>query len=549
VFIASITVHNFRSIAHQTIKFQKYTTLIGPNNSGKSNIIAALLFFYDEIKLKESDFFECKECKEKELYVDVEFKEIPDEIYKSLPDQYKLPGDRMKVRRLAKIGGKAVYKGFTIKNGEEVLHDSDFFGTKRVGKGKLGDVIYIPALKNVVEELKTTGSSTMSKLLKEIVGPNIRESKEYEDFSNAVRNLSEKIKGEPVDNIKEWDFKSMAGVECYLRKELEPWNCKVQIGMEPLDPAKLAQQTVTVFIEEQGHLPFPVESKGQGLQRSLEVALVKLWSEVERKKARDKVAGAKKKVFHPEYTLLLIEEPETFQHPQQQYKFYEDLREISEGEHHQVIATTHSPYFLTPHTEDLSSIVKVVKQDNKTRTVTLSDDFLKKLPSDIEKKGFYFTLWLNPDRNVLFFSDLVILVEGQTEKVLFNWLINDYAALSPSQRGKCFVADCGGKFNIDKFMMLLGQFEIPHLVVHDKDNENKETHRKVNMRIQECRNEYTKEIIVIAPDLERRLGISLPSRASEKPAVMRDWIASEQYIDNLEIDMLCKVIKRHISEI
>ncbi len=547
MFIGSITVHNFRSVAHQTVKFQKYTTLIGPNNSGKSNIIAALLFFYDQIKLKESDFFECRECKEKELYVDVEFREMPEEIYNSLPDQYKLPGNRMKVRRYAKIGEKAVYRGFTLNNGQEILHESDFFGAKGVGKGKLGDVIYIPALKNVTDELKTTGYSTMSKLIKEIIGPSIRDTKEYGAFSTAVRNLSDKIKGTPVDSIDDWDFKSMAGVESFLGKELDSWNCKVRIDMEPLDPAKLAQQTVNVLIEEKNHVPFPVESKGHGLQRALEVALVKLWSEMERKKAKANLTGRKKKLFHPEFILLLIEEPETFQHPQQQYKFYEDLKEISEGEHHQVIATTHSPYFLTPQAEHLASIIKVVKHDNRTKTVTVSDDFLKNLPTDIERRGFSFPLWLNPDRNVLFFSDLVVLVEGATEKVLCNWIINDYAGLSPSQRGKCFVVDCGGKFQIDKFMKLMEQFEIPHIVLHDRDDENKEKHRKANKNIKDSSNAFTREIKIFEPDLERHVGIELPKRGSEKPAAMKDWIDNKKYEKNKTIDELCELIRRHLE--
>jgi len=544
--IEYITIHNFRSIEHETIDLKEYMTLIGPNNCGKSNVIASLLFFCDLINLKDTDYFCCPDFTAEELYVDVAFSELNQNVHETLPDCYKLTGNRFKVRRQAAKNQKPIYKGFALVGESEELYETDFFGAKGVGKGKLGDVIYIPALKNVSEELKTTGSATMAKLLKEVVGPTIGESDEYMKFSKAVAGLSERLRGEYIEDKEKIEYKTITGIEHFLNKELTPWNCRVRVDLEPLDPAKLVQQTANLSIEEEGHIHLPVENKGQGLQRSLEVALVKLWAEILRIKDKEKSESSQKKLFHPEFALLLIEEPETFQHPRQQYRFYDDLREIALGENRQVITTTHSPYFITPHADDLSTIGKVNKVKNKSSVKKLSKEFLDKIMSDEEISKFRYHLWLNPDRNAMFFSDLVILVEGQTEKVMFNWLVQDYEKIPQKQRQKCCVIDCGGKFQIDKFMHLLKDFEILHVVVHDVDDVNKHFHKEANQKIQDARNLSTKDILKIDPDIEKHLGITLPDRGSEKPLAMLEYLTNDDTRNEDGIGEFVAFLKKNI---
>jgi predicted ATP-dependent endonuclease of OLD family len=67
--------------------------------------------------------------------------------------------------------------------------------------------------------------------------------------------------------------------------------------------------------------------------------------------------------------------------------------------------------------------------------------------------------------------------------------------------------DCGGKFQMDKFMRLCEELEIPHLVIHDIDDEKKEFHKKANQNIQDAKNANTKEIFSVDPDVEKPLAI------------------------------------------
>lgn len=45
-----LRIHNFRSITDADIEVHDYTMIVGANNAGKSNIVAALRAFYEDIK-------------------------------------------------------------------------------------------------------------------------------------------------------------------------------------------------------------------------------------------------------------------------------------------------------------------------------------------------------------------------------------------------------------------------------------------------------------------------------------------------------------------
>ena len=56
----------------------------------------------------------------------------------------------------------------------------------------------------------------MAKLLKEVVGPTIEESDEYKNFSKAVVGLSERLRGDPIKDQGEIEYKTISGIEYFL---------------------------------------------------------------------------------------------------------------------------------------------------------------------------------------------------------------------------------------------------------------------------------------------------------------------------------------------
>jgi len=123
-------------------------------------------------------------------------------------------------------------------------------------------------------------------------------------------------------------------------------------------------------------------------------------------------------------------------------------------------------------------------------------------------------LWLNPERCGMFFARYVLLVEGPTERVLFNYLIETEQISMP--KGGVFILDCLGKFNIHRFMNILSPFKIQHSVLFDSDNGNP-PHDKVKKLIEDSKNEHTLIIDTFPDNLEKFLDIEKSKKPHRKP--------------------------------
>jgi len=122
--INSVLIHNFRSIKEQLFTFKDYITLIGPNNAGKSNIIAALRFFFGDYSPKQEYFFCDLNGTCDELFVEVEFKNIPEDNFAELPEQYQLDDNTLKVRRYMQINQSADYYAYVKEEQGVILSDT-----------------------------------------------------------------------------------------------------------------------------------------------------------------------------------------------------------------------------------------------------------------------------------------------------------------------------------------------------------------------------------------------------------------------------------------
>ena len=146
---------------------------------------------------------------------------------------------------------------------------------------------------------------------------------------------------------------------------------------------------------------------------------------------------------------------------------------------------------------------------------------------------------------MIFFANHALLVEGPTEVALINKLIDD---------GKIKGADCGvhvldclGKYNIHRFMNLLGHLGIAHSVIHDDDNNNDE-HADLNKLIQSSKHvKLTLHIHPIATDLETLLGLP-PAGSNGKAADHRKpqhvlFNYTEGKIDAGKLAAFCAVVE------
>lgn len=228
---------------------------------------------------------------------------------------------------------------------------------------------------------------------------------------------------------------------------------------------------------------------------------------------------------NPDLNLILFEEPEAFLHPAQQGVMDASLRELAKDPGRQVLIATHSPLFVSYNSDDIVNLIKVCKPVTQTRVNQISREDLDTIfeanqavirealgceaavANDVAVEELRHFLWLNPERCGLFFSEFVVIGEGLTEQVLLTYLLKTNRLLT-SQCG-VHVLDAGGKFEIPRFMNLLGAFNIDHVVIHDFDSTKK--HEALNQLIQDSRNPHTCAVEVLDKNLEDVLGVGLPA--------------------------------------
>lgn len=161
-----------------------------------------------------------------------------------------------------------------------------------------------------------------------------------------------------------------------------------------------------------------------------------------------------------ENTLILFEEPELYLHPQKQKELFSNICILTKLGN-QIYVSTHSNNFINLH---MYKSICIVRKEEKIGTKAFQ--FKGYLFSGDEIKNFNMNYWINPDRSEIFFAKKVILVEGQTDKIVLGYLSKrlgiykyDYSIL-----------ECGSKSLIPQFIKLLNVFKIPYVAVYDRDN-------------------------------------------------------------------------------
>ncbi len=201
--------------------------------------------------------------------------------------------------------------------------------------------------------------------------------------------------------------------------------------------------------------------------------------------------------------ILLVEEPELLLTPQAQRYLYRLLRRCAENGN-QVVYSTRSPAFLDAARHD-----EIVRLDlrrgrstpRRTHPDTLTDAERVRLAAQFDH-----------ERSEMFFAEAVVLVEGQTERLSLPFV---FRALGhdPDAEGIAIV-EVGGKSNLLLAARLLGQLQIPFVVVFDADRGPASAALDAEIR----RSAGRAPIIRLVPDFEAAAGIT-----SHDDKVLHAW--------------------------
>lgn len=497
--IISICVKNFRPIENIVISgpLEDIWTLVGQNSVGKSAVFNAIRAFYGDYKITLEDFNKL-DTSELPIEITVEYLLENEEEIKSLPSYYLLTDNRLRVvKRFTRDNLKGSGNGFEMKDGQEIERDEEFFGAKNVQVGKLGNIIFIPAIKDLSDELKNNNYSLFRKLLGRVISEALTDLPSYKKISKDALEFVADVKS-PTKRSATNEIRSLDEIQEALDRQLQSWGLKTDIKINIPTPEEIIVEGADLrFINNITNLEEDPLMMGSGAQRSIVNNLVMLWAKIENQKPK-----TEKKIFHSELSLLLYEEPESLLHYDQEKNLLRNLEKIAKSPNNQVMICTHSPNLLSTKLETLKSLTRFVKQNGKTKVHKANETYIKELESN--RDNFDFTLWLNPDRNTMFFVDKVVLVEGTGDKAFLNFLINE-----SNFNENLFVIDCGWKGSIPLFMKLTEQFGIQHYVMFDRDGDKVKQsvdHSKLNKAIEETKNSCTIKILSFPEDLETYVG-------------------------------------------
>jgi len=157
--------------------------------------------------------------------------------------------------------------------------------------------------------------------------------------------------------------------------------------------------------------------------------------------------------------LIVIDEPELHLHPRWQRTLLGMFEHLSSETGNQFIMATHSPVFVSP--ASIQYVSRVYSENQQSRVIRLGD-------SGLPEPKHLFSIVNSQNNERIFFADLVVLVEGISDRIFFEALLR-YFKIGDGT-GKVYeVVSVGGKMTFNQYEKLLTACRVPYVVIADLD--------------------------------------------------------------------------------
>lgn len=376
------------------------TIIIGKNNSGKSNILSAIQFLLGNkdpryTRISQSDYFDPTKplkisailhfqdgseiykldiAKKYQAMLYKEFKDDPSKAFVEVQYADSIEEDSAETDEAEEASEKKDYKFKILINGKHQLHQK--IKEARIGLCRL---IGVETIRDAKNDLSGSKWTVFGQLMKSV----LENSGRYGELKTALNQLNllvEEVlsdqKGEILRNAKIITF--INDLKFQLTKDNEPSELLRNLELYVKDRDK--------FIH--------IEDTGTGTQSALIIGMLEVALKYKSTNAR----------------IFYIDEPELFLHPIGIRYLGHLFKEFINDNLSQIIITSHSSILLSSfHPKE---IVRLDKPGDYTEINQLPHDF-----KDIDNK---LARQLNSGlSSEMFFADKVLIVEGETEQIIF----------------------------------------------------------------------------------------------------------------------------------
>lgn len=454
--ITRLCVQNYRTLENLDLRFESlYSAICGKNDSGKTNLVSCIRCImkeHDPFGFTEGPEFSLRkdftkwvqeESGGRTISVELEFLINPDRdtgLFKFLQDYLSLAGltDEMPLRMslhygadgLLQVRGTAGDQDFEDIKAQEVL--------KKLQTSRT-------FLFHSSTDLRPTYGRRFQGVLRDV----------SDEYAPQLEN-SKKTVNRVVKRIARDQQQAIEGLLGRLSQRY-----KVGLSYPTFD---LAYFPYDITLRD-GPVEVELGEWGSGTRNRMEILLTIFRA----KQVAESGASASKVT-----PIIVVEEPESFLHPQAQAEFGRVLQDLSGEFKVQILVTTHSPYLLSltqPEANILLDRHVVRRQLRGTkRTNTSGDNWMRPFELALGISSTEFRPWKK-----LFFSspNAILLVEGDIDKEYFD-LLRDPAHGSNTLRfdGEIFPYNGRNTLGNQVLLRFIKQQFSPVFVTFDLDSED-----------------------------------------------------------------------------
>ena len=520
--IRTLKVTGLRSINNASLTFDDVTVLIGSNNAGKSTLMFALKLFFEASPKWTADDFHRREAEAIEIVVTFdnltpgEREEFGTAVqagkltisrtlsndkdvnltYSVLAQTYE-PFNAVR-SEVNKTTARAAFNAIAdatdglerATNSEQMIEHMlaweqnnpgsltpsyvrGFFGAPNVANGKLRkktNLHFVPAVANVSEETSDSKRSPIINLLADI-------AKQTFENRQEVKNFIEKTQAEFEGIVAPENFPQLGTISQNLTSTIQRYysDSRLLADWQSDEGVTFSYPRPVIKVEDGGFLS-GLEHVGHGLQRAALFSVIEFLAQSTAQGNDEEFEEAQSDI------VLLIEEPEIYQHPHKQKLISDAFRTVCEGFsaatgiRFQVVFATHSEKFVDIGNFHTARIVRKESVDGNVRhnisamTLGACSEYFANLLGRAPMPDQAFRAKLHIFSRELcegFFAQKVILVEGVTDKAILEGV---YKALGRDNISEGIViVSADGKTKMDKPFYIFKKLGIPTYAVFDSD--------------------------------------------------------------------------------